>query len=220
MITALFFDAAGTLIDTTEPVAETYARVLSSHGIDIPVNTLAARFPAAFAKAGDPDFSGLPDGDLAERAWWRSIVEACVDSRISDEPFEALFNHFAQPSAWTVLPEVIETLESARLMNLQTAVVSNFDARLHQVLAGLGLSPYFDLILTSGDARARKPSPEIFNQAMARLALQANEVRHVGDSPRYDGEGAKNAGIQPFILSPPERGLGQFLEEVRHELRK
>jgi len=220
VITALFFDAAGTLIDTAEPVAKTYVRILSAHGHQIDVDTLTARFPKAFAEAGDPDFAGLPDGDDAERAWWRGIVEACVDSPISDEPFQALFSHYAQSSAWHVLPGVENTLDAARAMGLRLAVVSNFDKRLHQVLDGLGLSAHFELILTSGDARARKPCPSIFDQAMGRLNVQPAEVRHAGDSPHCDGEGATRAGIKPFILDLPKRGVPEFLEEVRNELRK
>lgn len=220
VISALFFDAAGTLIDTAEPVAETYHRILGAHGHPIPVETLTARFPRAFAEAGDPDFAGLPNGNQAERAWWRGIVERCADTPVSDPAFDALFTHYAHPDAWKALPDVEDTLAGAAAMGLRLAVVSNFDARLHLVLEGLGLAGHFELILTSGDARARKPDPAIFEIAMERMGLQPHQIRHTGDSHRCDAEGARNAGIAPFLLDRPQRDLIEFLQEVRHELRK
>jgi len=36
MIKAVFFDAAGTLIDAREPVAQTYARIARIFGVDAP----------------------------------------------------------------------------------------------------------------------------------------------------------------------------------------
>lgn len=220
MTTALFFDAAGTLIDTVDPVAAVYARVFSRHQCPVPLDTLSSRFPEAFRAADDPDFAGLPDGDQAERAWWRGIVETCAGGPIPDSAFDELFDHYAEASAWTILPGVVEALEDARSVGLRLAVVSNFDVRLHRVLEGLGLKEHFEFVLTSGDARCRKPSPDIFRQALERMGVPPEQVRHVGDSARCDGEGARNAGIRPFVLSHPERDLQRFLEEVRHELPK
>ena len=220
VIRALFFDAAGTLIDTAEPVARTYARVLGQHGYTVAPERIAERFPAAFSKAGSPDFDGMPEGDLAERIWWRAIVDSCIGQRVNEEAFDALFNHYAEPKAWRILPDVVETLEHAAFMGLRLAVVSNFDSRLHRVLAGLDLARHFECVVTSAEVGARKPSPEIFRYTMARMDLEADAVRHVGDSPTCDVEGARAAGIQPFLLKPPAIGLRRFLNEVREDLRK
>lgn len=220
MISALFFDAAGTLIETAEPVSTSYARILGEHGHAVTAERVETGFPKAFSEAGEPDFRSMPNGELAERSWWRGIVETCVDSPITDEAFDALFRYFARPEAWKLLPDVLSTLETARSWGLRLAVVSNFDSRLHGVLKGLGLHDTFECIVTSADARVRKPAAGIFAHAMDKMQLAPEAIYHVGDSERYDLGGATAAGIRAFLLEPPERGLSQFLEKVGNELRK
>jgi putative hydrolase of the HAD superfamily len=87
------------------------------------------------------------------------------------------------------------------------------------VLGGLEIDHHFEIIVTSADARIRKPSPAIFNYALDQLALRPEHVRHVGDSPRCDRDGALAAGIRPYLLEPPETGITLFWEEVRAKLR-
>lgn len=196
MIEALLFDAAGTLIAPAEPVGDTYARILGRHGVAH--GDLQAGFSRAFAEAREPEFDDHDDGDAAEREWWRKVVDRSVGRKVTEEVFTELFDHYATGDAWCVLPGVIDALKRAR--DFRLAVVSNFDRRLHRVLDELDLAPHFELILTSADARARKPSPVIFELALQRLDLAPTQVRHVGDSPVADGEGAGNAGITGHVL--------------------
>lgn len=196
MIEALLFDAAGTLIAPSEPVGDTYARILDRHGIEY--GDLQTGFTRAFAEAEEPDFGSHADGDRAERAWWRRVVDLSVGEVVTDEAFADLFDHYATGSAWRILPGVIEALEAAA--SFRCAVVSNFDRRLHPVLDELGLAGYFERIVTSADARARKPSPRIFEHALEQLSLTPETVLHVGDSEIADGEGAARAGIRGYLI--------------------
>ena len=123
--------------------------------------------------------------------------------------FEALFEHYACFTAWRVFPEAAEALDEARREGFRVAVVSNFDRRLHRILEGAGLS--FEFVLTSADARVRKPDPAIFRQALDRLDLQPAEVLHAGDSAMADVAGARAAGIEPYLLDRPCRNLRGFL---------
>ncbi len=207
MIEALLFDAAGTLIAPAEPVGDTYARILASHGLVH--HDLQAGFIRAFATAGEPDFDHHSDGDLAERAWWRRVVELSVGQTVTDPMFTDLFDHYASGSAWRILPGVEDALDTAGGFRL--AVVSNFDQRLHRVLAELGLADRFELILPSSAARARKPSPAIFLHALDRLGLRPDQVLHVGDSEIADGQGPANAGIRGHVLGRDVTDLAQFV---------
>lgn len=227
VIRALLFDAAGTLIEPAEGVAGVYARCFARAGWPLEPPRVRAAFGTVFSDAAAPDYAAFSDGDAVERAWWRGVVfetlRACGVDPLADEAragdcFESLFRHYAAPGAWRVFPEVEGVLEAARRAGLVTGVVSNFDRRLHGILDGLGLS--FGFVLTSADARARKPDPGIFRQALARLGMEAAEVRHAGDSPEADGVGARSAGIVPFLVERPARDLRGFLSEVLAEGRK
>lgn len=218
VIHALLFDAAGTLIEPAEPVAEVYARHAAGFGLKLEAAAIREAFGHAFGSSGDPDWSLHPEGDGAEREWWRQVVGRTLD-RAAGRPlpeelvgdcFEALFAHYESPAAWRVFPEVGDVLDQARHEGFRVAVVSNFDRRLHRILDGWGLD--FEFVLTSADARCRKPDPSIFRQALERLDMRPDEVLHVGDSASADGAGARAAGIEPYLLDRPGKDLRGFLE--------
>jgi putative hydrolase of the HAD superfamily len=221
VIRALLFDAAGTLIEPAEPVAVVYARHSAAAGLPLETASIHEAFRHAFAASGDPAWQEHPDGDAAERAWWRRVVAHTLSRAARgplpadwlDDCFEGLFSHYAAPAAWRVFPEVAEVLELAGQEGFRVAVASNFDRRLHRILAGLDLS--FEFILTSADARARKPDPSIFRQALVRLGLPATRVLHAGDSASADGAGARAAGIEPYLLDRPRNDLRGFLSRAR-----
>ena len=210
MIQALLFDAAGTLIEPAEPVAQTYARLLSPHLGPLDPGAIGAAFGDAFIKAGEPNYADFSDGDTAERRWWREVVECTVEQPVPDEAFNTLFNYYASGTAWRIFPEVKAVLAHASDLGLRCAVVSNFDLRLHPILKELDLP--FEQIITSADARARKPSPAIFSEALRRLELDASAVFHVGDSEQADLIGAKAAGIHAYHLQRPSSDLWAFIE--------
>jgi putative hydrolase of the HAD superfamily len=217
VIRALLFDAAGTLIEPAEPVAGVYARHAAAAGLRLEAAAIGEAFRQAFSSSGDPAWQDHPEGDAAERAWWRRVVGLTLSGaagqslpeNLLHDCFEPLFAHYAEAAAWRVFPEVAEVLARAGREGFRVAVVSNFDRRLHRILEGLDLS--FEFVLTSADARARKPAPSIFRQALGRLGLPAGQVLHVGDSPSADGEGARAAGIEAFLLDRPRNDLRAFL---------
>jgi putative hydrolase of the HAD superfamily len=212
VIRALFFDAAGTLIEPAEPVAVTYTRLLSPHLGPLNSVELGASFGPAFKNAGQPDYSDQQDGDAAEREWWRRVVELTVGRPVSEDAFGEVFDHYARAEAWRIFPEVVTVLERAAEIGLRSAVVSNFDLRLHRILEESGLR--FELVMTSAEARARKPLPAIFFKALQILGLEPEEALHVGDSEQADLIGAKTSGIEAYLLKRPANDLSAFMEWV------
>jgi putative hydrolase of the HAD superfamily len=220
VLQALFLDAAGTLIEPAEPVAEVYARTATAFGQPVEPAAVKQWFGVAFGGIGDPEYTMLPNGDAAEREWWRQVVGTVFEKalgtpapdRFLSPCFEALFAHYAEPAAWRVFPEVLGVLAEARAAGLRLAVVSNFDLRLHGILAGHGLQ--FDEVITSADARVRKPDPAIFRAALKRLGLQPHEVLHAGDSPVADIEGAAAVGIDACLIARPAMDLRAFLADA------
>ncbi|MCW1885998.1 HAD family hydrolase [Luteolibacter flavescens] len=221
MIRALLLDAAGTLIEPAESVADVYTRIATAHGIAAQADRVRQAFGPAFAAMPDPDYPAHSDGDAAERIWWRSLVTIVLRRSLPDTAtgdlaedtlescFHALFHHYAQPDAWLVFPEVREVLHAAREAGLRLTVVSNFDLRLHAILAGHDL--HFDAVITSADARARKPRPEIFHLALRLLDLPPEAVHHAGDSPHADLKGAAALGIPATLIHRPGNDLRALL---------
>lgn len=199
---AILLDAAGTLFDLQEPVGETYARIGRDFGFQLPAESVESEFRKAFPAASAPDYSSPLPGDQVEKECWKSLVQQATHLSPGspfDAYFEKLFAHYAQASAWKLYPDTLPFL-AANQSHYRLAVVSNFDQRLLSILDGLQLTPYFEFILTSSEARAQKPDPQIFQLALQKLNLPAEKVLHIGDSRKADYEGALASSLQAIHL--------------------
>ena len=71
-----------------------------------------------------------------------------------------------------------------------------------------GLGPLFKWVVTSVDARARKPAPEFFQYALARCGLTKNDVLFVGNQLNTDIAGGEAFGIRTvWLCGPTHRSL-------------
>jgi putative hydrolase of the HAD superfamily len=202
---AVTLDAAGTLFEPAEPIGVTYARIAARHGLVIAPDVVERRFAAAFAAAPPlafPDATSVTLGE-DERAWWSSVVRAALDAeptRAFAACFAELYDYYAGAAAWLVYADVPDALRALRTRGLRLAVVSNFDRRLDGLVASLGLAPLLDAIVSSTQARAAKPAPEIFHAALRALGVPAAAALHAGDSVIADVAGARAAGLRPVLI--------------------
>jgi putative hydrolase of the HAD superfamily len=229
-IKAVFFDAAGTLFETREPVGETYARNARLFGVDSSAKAVEAAFRSAFRLAPPLAFGpGREAQELRrlEREWWRSVVGKSFAGLGQFSDFEAYFNSlfefFADPEHWVADPEAIPTLRTLRERGLVLGVISNFDYRLYRILDGLELSPWFDSITISSEAGYAKPSARLFETALERHRLAPDQALHVGDSEHLDRVGASAAGLTAVLINreigspanvPGRREISSLLETV------
>lgn len=111
------------------------------------------------------------------------------------------FDHWRAPSLFT---DTLPFLGFLRERGLPVCVLSNIDrADIEVAIAGHGLR--FDGLVTSDDARAYKPRPEMFRMGLAILGLETNEVLHVGDSRSSDVAGARSLSIPVAWINRAER---------------
>ena len=82
---------------------------------------------------------------------------------------------------------ILETLKK----NYKLGVVSNFYGNLEASLKSLNISDYLDVIIDSTVVDIRKPDPEIFNFALKKLNVLAENTVVVGDSYERDIKPAK-----------------------------
>jgi putative hydrolase of the HAD superfamily len=203
---AVFFDAAGTLIKTTNSVGQSYASIAEKYGIRVAPAELFKRFRVCFDGTAPLAFPGAaPDAISAlERDWWKQLVRRVFEPFGPFDRFDAffdeLFAYFARPASWELYPEVIETLQALRERELKLAVVSNFDSRLRNILEGLGAASWFDGIFISSTVGYAKPDRRIFDSVMKSRQLIATNVLHVGDSVTNDIDGATNAGVKAILV--------------------
>lgn len=100
---------------------------------------------------------------------------------------------------------VPEALSELKEKGFRMGVVSNTiysSATVRRYLGALGISDYFDAVITSADEGVRKPRRAIFEDACRALGTAADRsVLFVGNSLGNDAEGAYEAGLTPVLFS-------------------
>jgi putative hydrolase of the HAD superfamily len=88
------------------------------------------------------------------------------------------------------------TLEDLRRHEKKLAVITNGATKWQQQkLDSLGITSLFDSVLISEAEGLRKPDRAIFERALERLSVRAEEAMFVGDNPEADIAGARAAGL-------------------------
>jgi len=205
-IKAVFFDAAGTLIKPVRNVGESYAAFAAKHGKNIAPDEIMGRFRECFDSAPRLAFPGVTEDALGglERAWWENLVARVLEPWRPfagfDSYFAELFAYFAEPKAWSLYPDVLETLASLKQRGLILDVISNFDSRLVRILDGLGAGSLFEHVFVSSRVGYAKPDRRIFNAALDYHGLASAHALHVGDSETHDLQGANEAGLRGILV--------------------
>jgi putative hydrolase of the HAD superfamily len=208
------FDAVGTLIELTRSPGTIYSEVAGEFGQDWDAGRVQQAFRRAWKETLPPaDLDGpRPDDD---RRWWHQLVARTLSFAgyslpAFDAYFERVYRRFEQPGIWRPRVGAAVMLETLHRAGLRLGVLSNFDGRLHAVLRTLELAPFFEHVIVSSEVGANKPSPLIFQAALARFGVPAGRMLHVGDDPDLDAKGAAALGIEAFLVHEPGHGLDRI----------
>lgn len=93
-------------------------------------------------------------------------------------------------------------LKTLSAQNYKLGLISNFTYAplIYGALRKTSLNNFFDTVLVSADVGWRKPHVKIFEEALKRLDVKAEETVYVGDSPEEDVKGAKQLGIKTIYV--------------------
>ncbi len=211
-VRAFVFDVGGTLIYPAEPVGETYAKFARTYGVKLPPEATTTAFREAMKSSSPRAKDSIPNNGN-DRVHWKKIVKlSMADKSFADEAafekfFEEVYLYYAQPKAWGVYPEVLEVFEALRDHEVDLVVLSNWDARLHTVLDGLGLGEYFGNRFISAELGWEKPDPAIYRHVAEILRVQPAHLVSVGDDSQNDVAGPKKAGWQTVQIERPKKDL-------------
>lgn len=202
-IRAVVFDAVGTLIAPEPPPAQVYASVARNHGVQIAIETVRERFWAAFEHEEKADqAAGWRTDAEREVDRWRKIVTLTLPE-VADRAscFQALWDHFADPGSWRVLPVARQWIEAVATHGLPIGVASNFDGRLRNVLAGRPELPRDLRLMISSEVGWRKPAPQFFTAVADAMACPPKQILLIGDDRANDIEPARAAGMQTLLVN-------------------
>jgi putative hydrolase of the HAD superfamily len=208
----IFLDAVGTLFGVQGSVGQVYQAVAQKFGVNVPSDRLTQAFFQAFRAASPMAFPQMQPSQVpqAEYQWWEAIARATFEEvgafkQFPDfgQFFAALYQHFATAQPWFIYPDVLPALKTWRSQGIELGIVSNFDSRLYPVIHALHLNPFFSSITISTEVGAAKPSPQVFEAALAKHKIRPDQAWHIGDSCEEDYQGAKAVGLKAIWLRRP-----------------
>lgn len=95
--------------------------------------------------------------------------------------------------------DVRPRLRALREAAVRIAIVSNCDHATRPLLARLGLDREVDTAVLSCEVGSLKPDPAIFQHALARLDVRAEQAVFIDDQPRFL-DGARALGIRTLRM--------------------
>lgn len=137
--------------------------------------------------------------DLTPALHREAYLHALRQTGLLDHHAESLYQRTVDPASWVPYPDTVEVLRSLKAHGLSTAVVSNIAFDIRPAFRGSGADA--DEFVLSFEVGVVKPDPRIFEIALQRLGVRADDAVMVGDSEENDGP-ARHLGCD-FILVDP-----------------
>jgi len=220
----LFFDLDHTLWDfrtnSRAVLLELHAELkLEERGI--PEAGFASVYEAVNAELWKSYDGGVIPKDVLRALRFRKSLEhfKVKDARLAKQLEETYMDRCPNRSALN--PGVFELLQALRQHYRMHIITNGFLETQTLKLAASGIRPFFDVLLTSEQAGANKPSARIFRHALRSAGAKTSESLMIGDNVVADIAGARNAGIDQAHYSPEVDGDPQATIRFAHfdELR-
>jgi putative hydrolase of the HAD superfamily len=202
---AFIFDVGGVfLIPHPEPVTQ----ALAPHGIEFDVQMIEQAHYAGVVALDEH----IGPGDIPEQYLVAYIEALGVLPDHHAQVHELLLQFWSTPGLdwWRYeLPGSREGLRALYDAGHTVAIISNANGRVEQQLldygicqVGEGVGTPVRAIIDSHVFGVEKPDPRIFHHVSALLGLPPERCVYVGDTVRYDVQGARAAGFQPLHFDP------------------
>ena len=112
----------------------------------------------------------------------------------------------------------IPVLKEIKKMGIKTALITNGTAELQYFkIKSLDMEACFDEVIVSGETPYEKPDIRIFQLMAEKLGIKTSEMMYIGDHPKNDIDGSRNAGCIPVWVKTT--GTWVFPEVEKPELQ-
>lgn len=148
------------------------------------------------------DYTALVTPD----AWWNAIDHRLADAFVElgwveahrSRPYHRVRDLILEPARYELFDDVEPVLELLCSRGWRHVIVSNHVPELPDLVEALGLSGWFDAVVTSARVGFEKPHPRLFQAA--RAVTSHDEIWMIGDNPVADFDGARMAGVNAILV--------------------
>ncbi len=202
-ISAVFFDAGNTLVEMN------YA-ILAQAFDPLGVHCWTAKSVRKAEQSVRPTLDlYLNTGESTEKlqtfSYYMTLIGRSLG--VAEKELDAIVPRIVEQNQkrnlWEVKTNNAEKVLGALLgAGLALGVISNSRGDIAGILKSLGLSHFFGFVLDSGIVGVEKPDTKMFEMAVELTGLEPSRCAYVGDLYSVDVQGAKAAGLRPFLLDP------------------
>jgi len=205
----VLFDLGGTLIKTLE-APKIYHKILKVCGVEAPLDKIAKAH-----KENEKEFRMDDMVKMGTNFWiqWNKKILEKLGITVHNEALarkiDELWWDYAQLD---VYPDVPNSLSRLKEMKVRIGIVTNgFKKDYMSIFQVLGWkTEIFNVIVGIDDLRKAKPHKEIFLYSVRKLGFYPEEVIFIGDSVKYDYEGARKAGLYALLLNRKGEKFSMF----------
>ncbi|MFC1941236.1 HAD family hydrolase [Chloroflexota bacterium] len=210
MVKAVFFDWFNTVAHYDPPREELQSQVLQEFGINVSPQKLFRGILIADRNIYEENAefplrerSPEEQAKIYTRYQETVLTEAGVD--VSGEPEMPLktmkrMQQLSRGMRFVLFDDVLSTMKTLKERALILGLLTNLDKDMRPLSREVGLEPYIDFTVTSGEVGVDKPKPLIFLAALEKAGVNASEAVHVGDQYKLDILGARGVGITPILI--------------------
>lgn len=202
---AVTFDFGQTLADLDSVML---SRRLAELGISVPPDRIERAVPAAWA-VYDAAIKRGEGGHPWKTLMHELLKRAGVTDGAREEAVNWLWTEQPKKNLWRrPIAGMIDVVTVLRDQGVPTAIISNSEGHLRELVAELDWADRFDAIIDSGVVGIEKPDPRIFEAAAEALGQPLDEIIHVGDSLAADVDGAVESGMRAiWFRGQPSRAM-------------
>ena len=204
-VRAVLFDFSGTLFRLEEDDSWFTDIKVDERAVDGHVQAeLMRRLTAPTGRSvdmNDEQYRNWINRDLEPHLHREAYLHVLRESGVADDHAETLYELLIDPDSWTPYLDTATVLHALQRQGIRIAVVSNIAFNLRPAFERLGVLGDVDEFVLSFEVGAVKPSPEIFQTALDRLGVAAQDTLMVGDSEEADG-GARALGCRFALVDP------------------
>jgi putative hydrolase of the HAD superfamily len=210
VIKAIFFDWFNTLARYDPPREELQSQALRELGINIATEKVRQGLAAGDKYLFEENFiSPVRKRNREEQTKLylrhQEIILTEIGVNVTEQPDLVgktlmRLRELSQGLHFVLFDDVLPTLKALRKQKLILGLLTNLDRDMTPLCRELGLEPYLDFVVTSGEVDSDKPNAPIFLTALERARVKATEAIHIGDQYKVDVTGARGVGITPLLL--------------------
>lgn len=217
---SIFFDLDHTLWDYETNSGEAITELYHHHRLSERSNADVSTFLSVFNEVNKRLWvlydKGLIHRDVIRLERFKEVLERV---NIQDYPLSLqLSDEYLQisPRKPALMPHAREVLDFL-IEKYRLVIITNGFVDIQATkLSSSGIAHYFHQVVTSEEAKHKKPAREIFDYALRENMIEAHQAVMIGDNLITDIQGAKNASIDTIFFNP----LAEPHQEiVTHEIK-